>query len=237
MNRYVEFKYKLLTVIEEKNIFINEPMKNHTSFKVGGPVDIMVIPDKYSELQSVVLLCMKNDVPFFIMGNGSNIVVTDSGIRGVVIKLTKLNKITVSGKKVVSQCGALLSDVSQKALEASLTGFEFACGIPGCVGGAVAMNAGAYISEIVNVIESALILDDKGDLKTISKVELELGHRSSSILKYGYTVLEATFDLVYGQYDEIRLSIYKGEEKINNHWNMLLLVAPLNDLRDITQQS
>jgi UDP-N-acetylmuramate dehydrogenase len=191
-------------LIGKDKVLLNESMKYHTSFKVGGPSDVMVIPENYEILQQVIRTCMDEQVPFYVIGNGTNLLVKDKGIRGVVIKITKLDKITIEDKKLVSQSGALIADVSQRALEASLTGFEFACGIPGCVGGAVAMNAGAYISEIANVIESALIIDNFGEIRRLSKDELELGYRSSAVLKYGYTVLEASFNLQSGDYSAIK---------------------------------
>lgn len=194
-------------IVGESNVLVDEPMKNHTSFKVGGPADILVIPSDYEEVQKLIKTCNRNEVPFFIMGNGSNLLVKDGGIRGVIIKLTTLDKIEVQGNKIVAQSGALLSDVSSIALENSLTGFEFACGIPGCVGGAVAMNAGAYISEIKNVIENALIIDKNGDMKRLSLQELELSYRNSVILKNGYTVLESVFSLKQGVYEEIKALI------------------------------
>jgi UDP-N-acetylmuramate dehydrogenase len=204
MNRYLDFSSKLKTFVNEENIMIDEPMKNHISFKVGGPADILVTPATYEELQKTIKLCAEDRIPYFIMGNGSNLIVRDKGIRGLVIKLTKLNEIKVEGENLITQSGALLSDVSEKALEVSLTGFEFACGIPGCVGGAVAMNAGAYISEIKNVIQSALIIDGSGEIKRLEKEDMELAYRNSAILKYGYTVLEATFSLKKGEYEEIK---------------------------------
>jgi UDP-N-acetylmuramate dehydrogenase len=204
MNRYLDFGFKLKRLIGKDKVLLNESMKYHTSFKVGGPSDVMVIPENYEILQQVIRICMDEQVPFYVIGNGTNLLVKDKGIRGVVIKITKLDKITIEDKKLVSQSGALIADVSQRALEASLTGFEFACGIPGCVGGAVAMNAGAYISEIANVIESALIIDNFGEIRRLSKDELELGYRSSAVLKYGYTVLEASFNLQSGDYSAIK---------------------------------
>lgn len=207
MNRYMEFSRILKDLVGTKNVLLNENMKNHTSFKVGGPADIMIIPDNYEELQKTIKLCISEDVPYYIIGNGSNLLVKDGGIRGVVIKLTNLSWIRIDKDRLITGSGALISEVSKKALEASLTGFEFACGIPGCVGGAVAMNAGAYISEVSNVIESAIVIDENGEFKTLTREELELGYRISAVLKYGYTVLEATFKLEYGEFDKIKSKI------------------------------
>lgn len=204
MNRFKNFSTKLMEILDPKDIEIDSLMKNHTSFKIGGPVDILVNPESFEEVVEVVKLCKKDGVPCYIIGNGTNLLVKDGGIRGVVVKLSKLDKIKLQGTKIIAESGALLKDVSDFALENSLTGFEFACGIPGSIGGAVTMNAGAYNGEISYVIESAKIIDSDGNIKVLSKEELELGYRISSILKYGYTVLEVTFNLEKGEYSKIK---------------------------------
>lgn len=207
MKDYMNVAEEFKAIVGEDNILLNEPMSNHVSFKVGGPVDILVIPRNYADVQELIKICNRTKTPYYIMGNGSNLLVKDGGIRGVVIKLTSLNIIEVTDNKVVAQSGALLSDVSEAALNHSLTGFEFACGIPGCVGGAVAMNAGAYIGEIKDVIESTLVVDKEGNIKRLSAEELELSYRNSVILKEGYVVLEATFKLELGDYEKIKAKI------------------------------
>lgn len=204
MNKYKEFSTKLAKILDPKDIEIDEPMKNHTSFKVGGPVDILVNPENYQQVLNIIKLCKENNVPYYIIGNGTNLLVKDGGIRGLVIKICKLNEITLEGDRIIAKSGALLKDVSDLALEQSLTGFEFACGIPGSIGGAVAMNAGAYNGEISNVIESAKIIDNDGNIRVLNKDELELGYRMSSILKYGYTVIEVTFKLQKGEQKKIQ---------------------------------
>lgn len=204
MNQYKDFSVRLSNILKPEDIALDEPMKKHTSFKVGGPADILVTPTNYDEVIEIVKLCNQNNVPFYIIGNGSNLLVKDGGIRGVIIKLTKLNGIRVDGERIIVQGGAELCEVSNKALEASLTGFEFACGIPGSVGGAVTMNAGAYFGEISQVIESAYVLDNEGKTKKLSKEELELGYRFSAVMKYKLTVLEATFKLQPGDYNNIK---------------------------------
>lgn len=213
MNEFLDFSLKLKAALRPDIILVDELMKKHTSFKVGGPVDIMIVPSNYEELQKAIKLCFESEIPYYVIGNGSNLLVKDKGIRGVVIKLTGLREIKVENTTIISQSGALLSDVSEKALQASLSGLEFACGIPGCVGGAVAMNAGAYISEIANVIESAIVIDKSGSFKTLNKEELELGYRNSAILKYDYTVVEATFRLKAGRYEEIKNTIDDLQQK------------------------
>jgi UDP-N-acetylmuramate dehydrogenase len=207
MNQYKDFSRKLSELLRAEDVVIDEPMKNHTSFKVGGPADILVCPNNYEQVVNIIKLCNENKIPFYILGKGSNLVVRDGGYRGVIIKLTKLNCITVNGEMIVVQCGADLYKVSEAALENSLTGFEFACGIPGTVGGAVTMNAGAYNGEISQVIYSALVVDKEGNLLSLDKEHLELGYRISAVQKYGYTVLEVTFKLIKGDYEKIKYRI------------------------------
>jgi UDP-N-acetylenolpyruvoylglucosamine reductase len=204
MNKYKEFSTKLTKILDSKDIEIDEPMKNHTSFKVGGPVDILVNPENYKQVLDIISLCKEDSVPYYIIGNGTNLLVKDGGIRGIVIKLCKLNEITLDKDKLIAGSGALLKDVSGIALKQGLAGFEFACGIPGSIGGAVAMNAGAYNGEISNVIESAKIIDNDGNIRILNKDELELGYRMSSILKNGYTVIEVTFKFQNGEQEKIK---------------------------------
>lgn len=198
-----EFYTRLSCIVPSENIEKNAMMKQYTSFKVGGPVDMLAIPQNYIQIANIINLCKEFGIKYYIMGNGSNLLVKDAGIRGVVIKLSKLNKITVEGEKIISQGGASLLLTSKEALNESLTGMEFACGIPGSIGGAVAMNAGAYNGEISQIVESALIIDNKGEIRRINNEELELGYRMSSILKYGYVVLEVTLSLKKGDYVKI----------------------------------
>ncbi|QGU96212.1 UDP-N-acetylmuramate dehydrogenase [Clostridium bovifaecis] len=204
MVRYIEFNSKLKSILDEEEVRLNVKMKDCTSFKVGGPADIFVMPNTYEKVREVINVCKVNKVPYFILGKGSNLLVKDGGIRGVVINLSKLDEIKVEEDKVIAQSGAVLSKVTEAALETSLTGLEFANGIPGSVGGAVTMNAGAYNGEISQVIESALVVDNKGEIRRLSKEELELSYRMSAILKYEYVVLEATFKLLKGDYSTIK---------------------------------
>ena len=203
MNFDNEFSIKLNKIIPDKNVEKNVLMKQYTSFKVGGPVDILITPDNYMQIVQIIALCKEYGIKYYIMGNGSNLLVKDGGIRGVVIKLSKLNKITVEGERIIAESGASLAVTSKKALKNSLTGLEFACGIPGSMGGAAAMNAGAYNGEISQIVESALIIDNEGSVRRISKEELELGYRMSSIFKYGYVVLEVTLCLKKREYSKI----------------------------------
>ncbi|QAA34968.1 UDP-N-acetylmuramate dehydrogenase [Clostridium manihotivorum] len=204
MNEYLEFSKLLFSIYDEEDIELNSLMSEHIYFKVGGPVDILVNPNTAEQVKRTIDICKKHNVPYFIIGNGSNILVKDGGIRGVVIKLCKLSKITVRGTEVEAECGALLADVSKQALANSLTGFEFACGIPGSVGGAVFMNAGAYDGEISFVIKEAVVLDDKNQIRVLEKDELELGYRSSVVMQRGFIVIGAVFELKKGNYESIK---------------------------------
>lgn len=204
MNCFKDFSSKLLNIVEMEYIKIDEPMKNHTSFKVGGPVDVLIEPKTYDEVAKIIKLCKENNVPYYTIGNGCNLLVKDGGIRGVVIKLTRLNNIEVKGERIIVQSGAWLKSVSQVALKESLKGLEFACGIPGSIGGAATMNAGAYDGDMSKVIESALVIDENCNIKNLTYEELELGYRMSAILKYGYTVIEVTLKLANGDYDKIK---------------------------------
>ncbi|SQI02782.1 UDP-N-acetylmuramate dehydrogenase [Clostridium perfringens] len=204
MNQYMEF-YKLLgEFYNEEDITVDSPMSEHIYFRVGGPADILVTPVNEEQVVNTLKLCREYNVPYFVLGNGSNILVKDGGISGVVIKFNKLNKITTEGNCVTAQSGALLKDVSKAALENNLRGFEFACGIPGSIGGAVFMNAGAYDGEMAHVIKSARVIDENCNIKNLTKEELELGYRSSIVMKKGYVVIEATVELESGEYASIK---------------------------------
>lgn len=199
-----QFSKLLLTKLPENTIYLNEPMKNYTTFRIGGPVDILVKPDSITNLSVAIKLCNEHKIPYYILGNGSNLLVADEGFRGVVIQIyTNLQEIKVEGNKVTAQAGALLSKVATKALEHSLTGFEFAHGIPGTLGGAVVMNAGAYGGEMKQVLISCDVLDQEGNIITLSNEALELGYRTSIIQKKGYIVLAATIALQEGNKEEI----------------------------------
>ena len=204
MNQYMEF-YKLLgEFYNEEDITVDSPMSEHIYFRVGGPADILVTPVNEEQVVNTLKLCREYNVPYFILGNGSNILVKDGGISGVVIKFNKLNLITTEGNCVTAQSGALLKDVSKAALENNLRGFEFACGIPGSIGGAVFMNAGAYDGEMAHVIKSARVIDENCNIKNLTKEELELGYRSSIVMKKGYVVIDATVELESGEYASIK---------------------------------
>lgn len=192
-------------IVGSDNIRTDEPMRNHTSFKVGGPADIMVIPDSVEKLASVLKICNQETIPFFVMGNGSNLVVRDKGIRGVVIKLfDNFNRFSVCDEVIEAQSGILLSRVSKIALENGLTGLEFAEGIPGTLGGAVYMNAGAYIGEMADVVVETEYMDTNGELRIIKGNQHQFGYRSSFIQKQTGIVLKSIMKLKKGNKNDIK---------------------------------
>lgn len=204
MNQYFKYKDLFKNIYNEDDIKIDELMSKHIYFKVGGPADIFLTPSTVDQLKKTLKICKENNIPYYIIGNGSNLLVKDGGIRGVVIELCKLNAISVDGHIVKAQTGVLLKDVSKIAVDNSLTGFEFACGIPGTVGGAVFMNAGAYNGEINDVIKCAEVLDDECNVRVLTKDELELGYRTSKVMKENLVVLSAEFELTDGEADKIQ---------------------------------
>lgn len=204
MNKYDKFVGLFGKFYDENDIKIDEKLSSYVNFKVGGPADILLIPKSKEKVIKSVEVCKENKIPFYLIGNGSNILVRDGGFRGVVISLKEVNTIIVDGDKIEAECGAMLKAVSDKAMENSLTGFEFACGIPGTIGGAVFMNAGAYDGEIAHVIESAEIIDEECNIVRLSNKDLDFGYRSSIVMKKGYTVLSAVFKLEKGQVKTIK---------------------------------
>lgn len=210
MNKYRElFK----DIYSENQIEFNANMSEHIYFKVGGPADVLLVPNTKEQLVKTIKVCKENNIPYYVIGNGSNLLVKDGGMRGVVIKLTEINKISSSNGKITAETGALLKDVSKEALDNNLTGLEFACGIPGSIGGAVFMNAGAYNGEIKDVIESAEVLTQDGEIVTYNKEELNLGYRTSRVMKENAIVLEAVFALENGDHEKIKARVDDLTEK------------------------
>lgn len=189
---------------EYNDIRFSEPMKDHTSFQIGGPADVMILPSSEEELIRAVKVCRANNLKYFIMGNGSNILVKDGGIRGVVIKINgNFDKIKIEENIISVQAGALLSSTSKQALKASLTGIEFASGIPGTVGGAVVMNAGAYGGEMKDVIKKVRVLTRENQILELSNEELDFRYRNSKVKERDWIVLTAEFELSKHEYNEI----------------------------------
>ncbi|GAA0705304.1 UDP-N-acetylmuramate dehydrogenase [Paraclostridium ghonii] len=204
-----EFIYKnLLNILNKEDILLDEPMKNHTSFKVGGPTDFLVKPRNEEQIKELVSLLKKENIPYLIIGNGSNLLVKDGGIRGVVIKIAdSFNEFKIEGNTVYAQSGALLSFMGKAILNESLTGFEFAAGIPGTLGGAIAMNAGAYGGEMKDIVKTVKIMDFEGNIFDLSNEEMEFSYRKSIISKKDYIVLSAVIELKEGNFEEIRESM------------------------------
>lgn len=196
---------KLVQIVGEDNVHVNELMKKHTTFRIGGEADFFVTPCDVLSVGKIVRVCRELNVPYYVMGNGSNLLVSDSGYRGVVIQIyDKLNKITWQDEKAVVMAGCLLSKFGNEAAARGLTGFEFGTGIPGTMGGAVAMNAGAYGGEISDCILRAGMMDGNGEIRWYEKEELELGYRKSVAIKKGLIVLEAEIELRQGDKEAIR---------------------------------
>lgn len=182
-----------------KEVYINEPMKNHTSFRTGGPADVYVKADRAENIIKAIEMLKKENVEYTIIGNGSNLLVSDRGICGAVIEIgSMMNNISVEGEKIYAEAGALLSSLAAAAAENCLTGLEFASGIPGSVGGAVVMNAGAYDGEIKDAIDYADVIDNEGNILRLTKDELGLSYRHSVIDEKKMIVIGAGFRLKEG---------------------------------------
>lgn len=209
-----KFYDELRKILPEEGIRLNEPMEAHTTFRVGGPADYFVTPGTKDELADIIACCRAEQIPYYIIGNGSNLLVSDDGYRGAVIQIYKsMNQIRVTGNRIEAQAGALLSGIAARALENSLAGFEFAAGIPGTLGGACVMNAGAYGGEMKDVLKQVTVLSQEGRMFTIPVQELELGYRTSIIAKNGYIVLEAVIELRNGDVREIKTLMEELKEK------------------------
>lgn len=196
---------ELCSLLRTEQVLINEPMSRHTTFRIGGPADYYVLPRTAEEIKALTALCKEASTPYYILGNGSNLLVGDKGFRGVIIQIYKnMNQIRIEEQKIYAQAGVLLSKIAASALEHGLTGFEFASGIPGTLGGAVMMNAGAYGGEMKQVLESVLVLTQDGETVTLAADELEMGYRTSIVAKNDYIVLEAVIRLESGEKEAIR---------------------------------
>lgn len=183
----------------------NEPMKAHTSFRIGGPADILVIPSDANQLEKVVTEARTEGIPLTIIGNGSNVLVKDKGIRGVVVKLgNALKSMECSGDKLTAEAGVSLASIANKAAACGLTGLEFAVGIPGSLGGAVFMNAGAYDGEMCKVVAQVTVLTSDGKIEVLSNEDLEFGYRHSSIQDNGAIIISVEMQLAIGDINEIR---------------------------------
>lgn len=208
-----QFLTELQNVMGGSGIFMEEPMKKHTTFRVGGPADVLVQPDE-TALAAVLGLCRQYHVPYSFIGNGSNLLVGDKGIRGVVIEMTEpMGNIEVHGTQITAQAGAMLSKIANTAASNGLGGMEFAAGIPGSVGGAVVMNAGAYGGEMKDIIERVYVLDENGAQLELDRDALNLGYRHSCIPEKKYIVTKVVLELVPRNEAEIRSEMKELNEK------------------------
>lgn len=190
------------------HILVNEPMKNHTSFKIGGPADYLIEAETAEQVPEIIAILRRHDVPYMIMGNGSNLLVRDKGIRGAVVKISGLTSACAAeGNTIRAEAGILLSRLSSIALKHELAGLEFASGIPGTLGGGIFMNAGAYGGELKNVVRKVTYVDETGDLKTACTDELKFGYRRSMFTGRQCVILSAELELVPGHYEDIRVLI------------------------------
>lgn len=208
-----QFLTELQNVMGGSGIFMQEPMKKHTTFRVGGPADVLVQPDE-TALAAILALCRQYHVSYSFIGNGSNLLVGDKGIRGVVIEMTDpMGNIEVDGTKITAQAGAMLSKIANTAASNGLGGMEFAAGIPGSVGGAVVMNAGAYGGEMKDIIEKVYVLDENGAQLELDRDALDLGYRHSCIPEKKYIVTKVVLELVPRNEAEIRSEMKELNEK------------------------
>lgn len=208
-----QFLTELQNVMGGSGIFMEEPMKKHTTFRVGGPADVLVQPDE-TALAAILALCRQYHVSYSFIGNGSNLLVGDKGIRGVVIEMTDpMGNIEVDGTKITAQAGAMLSKIANTAASNGLGGMEFAAGIPGSVGGAVVMNAGAYGGEMKDIIEKVYVLDENGAQLELDRDALDLGYRHSCIPDKKYIVTKVVLELVPRNEAEIRSEMKELNEK------------------------
>lgn len=208
------FEKKLFAIIDKEKIFLNEPMKKHTTFRIGGPADYFIVPTEVEEVKAIVALCEEMGMPYYVIGNGSNLLVADKGFRGVIIQIYKaMNRVRTEGNVICAQAGASLAQIAMAALEHELTGFEFAAGIPGTLGGAVRMNAGAYGGEIKDVLVRATVLTKEGEMVELSKEEMKFGYRTSIVERTGHIVLEAEIELHPGKREDIKAVMDDLREK------------------------
>lgn len=201
-------------IIDEKRILRNEPMKKHTTFRIGGPADVLVKPATITEIEQVLQCCEEQAVPYYVVGNGSNLLVGDEGIRGVVLQLgNDFSEVEVCEDDTIwVQAGCMLSKVANLAAEHALTGMEFAAGIPGTIGGAVMMNAGAYGGEMKDIIECVTLLTPDREVLILPQDQMEFGYRESIVSKENYIVLEAKLRLQKGESEAIEAKMKEYSE-------------------------
>ncbi len=188
-----------------ENIYINEPMKKHTTFRIGGEADCFVRIENVEQLQKVQRYISQLEIPYYVLGNGSNLLVGDTGYRGMILEIAdKMNEVRVAGDCIVAQAGAPMSKIARVACENALTGFEFASGIPGTIGGGVVMNAGAYGGELKQVVTSVTVVDPEGEILELDNATMEFGYRTSAIKNHPFIVAQVQIQLTKGEPEKIK---------------------------------
>ena len=191
-----------------ENVYCKEPMKKHTTFRIGGEADLFLRIENSGQLKAVQDYLLKLEIPYYVLGNGSNLLVSDEGYSGVILEIVgKMNMIRVEGNSIIAQAGALMSKIAHVAYEHGLTGFEFAAGIPGTIGGGVVMNAGAYGGELKNVVTAVEVLDKNGELLSLDNQTMEFGYRTSVLKKQPFIVTEVQIELQEGCKDDIKATM------------------------------
>ena len=199
---------RLRAIVGEGNVLEGEPLSEHTTFKVGGPADLYVIPGDFYQVRDVLLACDEAGAERFVLGRGSDLLVSDAGYRGVIVAVADgLQGVTADGTQLACEAGVDLREASKRACELGLTGLEFACGIPGSVGGACFMNAGAYGGCVADVLACVRVVTPDGSFETIDVADLDLGYRHSRVADEGLVVLSATFGLDRGDPGKIRATM------------------------------
>lgn len=194
--------------VPKEDILLNEPMNKHTTFRVGGEAQCFVRISDVRQLMKLVPYFKLIEVPYFVLGNGSNLLVGDKGYEGIILQVgSKMNQITVEGTRIVADAGALLSTVAKCAAENGLTGFEFASGIPGTLGGGIVMNAGAYDGEMKQVVEQVTVMNGQGEIMEFDNETMEFGYRTSIIKNRPFIVLSSVIELKSGDQNEIQAKI------------------------------
>lgn len=195
---------KVVDIVGEENVHTDEPMSRHTTFRIGGNADYFVKPGNADEVAAVIAVCREYSIPYFILGNGSNLLVSDDGYRGMIINIMdNMDSVTVDGRIITAQAGAMLVRVSVMARDNALTGLEFASGIPGTVGGAVYMNAGAYGGEMKNVVKTVRAIDEYGRIYELDSEKMDFSYRHSIVEERKLIVLEVTLELEHGSREAI----------------------------------
>ena len=195
---------KVVDIVGEENVHTDEPMSRHTTFRIGGNADYFVKPGNADEVAAVIAVCREYNIPYFILGNGSNLLVSDDGYRGMIINIMdNMDSVTVDGRINTAQAGAMLVRVSVMARDNALTGLEFASGIPGTIGGAVYMNAGAYGGEMKNVVKTVRAIDEYGRIYELDSEKMDFSYRHSIVEERKLIVLEVTLELEHGSREAI----------------------------------